>query len=204
MSNKTPIPDFIQLAAEIKTNASRFAAVESVKFFKESFVKGGFTNSTFTKWKQSSSPLANKRTMQNTYKLMHSIRKETATLNKIVIIADSEYATIHNEGGTIIVTAQMKKFFWAKYYEFSGAKTRTAKTKAESKNKTNRSLNAKAEFCKRIALMKVGTKIKIPQRQFIGHSDRLMSSLDVMLAGSIKTQFQNQIISIESNNLNTI
>jgi len=31
----------------------------------------------------------------------------------LVVIADSDYADIHNSGGTIEVTARMKRYFWA-------------------------------------------------------------------------------------------
>ncbi len=54
------------------------------------------------------------------------------------------YASIHNEGGQITVTAKMKRFFWAKYKE------------------------TKEEAWKRMALMKVGKVIKMPKRRFIG------------------------------------
>lgn len=54
------------------------------------------------------------------------------------------YASVHNEGGRITVTAKMKRFFWYKYKQ------------------------TKDEGWKRMALMKTGRVITIPQRQFIG------------------------------------
>lgn len=54
------------------------------------------------------------------------------------------YTTLHNEGGKITVTAKMKRFFWYKYKQ------------------------TKDEAWKRMALMKTGKVIKMPQRQFIG------------------------------------
>lgn len=54
------------------------------------------------------------------------------------------YTTLHNEGGKITVTAKMKRFFWYKYKQ------------------------TKDEAWKRMALMKVGRVIVMPQRQFIG------------------------------------
>lgn len=54
------------------------------------------------------------------------------------------YTTLHNEGGKITVTAKMKRFFWYKYKQ------------------------TKDEAWKRMALMKTGKVITIPQRQFIG------------------------------------
>ncbi len=54
------------------------------------------------------------------------------------------YTTQHNEGGKITVTAKMKRFFWYKYKQ------------------------TKDEAWKRMALMKVGKAITMPQRRFIG------------------------------------
>lgn len=54
------------------------------------------------------------------------------------------YTTTHNEGGKIPVTDKMKRYFWAKFM----------KTKDES--------------WRRMALMKVGKVITMPERRFIG------------------------------------
>lgn len=181
----------MQMAKELKKNASRYAASESVKFFKESFVKGGFTDASFQKWQQTSNPLAGKRTMYKSGNLMRSIKKQSASMSRVVVMADSEYADIHNKGGYIVVTAQMKKFFWAKYYEFVGGVT-TNKRNAVSLNKQNRSLGAKAKFCKAMALKPVGSKIKIPQHQFMGHSKILMKDFDQWFGEVIKNQIEPQ------------
>ena len=54
------------------------------------------------------------------------------------------YTALHNEGGKITVTAKMKRFFRAKYKE------------------------TKDESWRRMALMKVGKVITMPERRFIG------------------------------------
>ena len=54
------------------------------------------------------------------------------------------YASIHNEGGKITVTAKMKRYFWAKF------------------------MQTKDESWRRMALMKVGKVITMPERRFIG------------------------------------
>lgn len=81
------------------------------------------------------------------------------------------YAALHNEGGTIAVTPQMKKFFWAMYYKFSGAAS-------GSGGKQQRSLNEEAEMWKRLALKKVGSQITIEQRQFIGFHPELRTHIE--------------------------
>jgi phage gpG-like protein len=117
---------------------------------------------------------------------MRSIKKQSATLSRVVVIADSDYADIHNNGGYITVTAQMKKYFWAKYYEF-GQK------------------GLKAEYCKGLALKEVGSKIKIPQHQFMGDSQTLMQNFDDWFGKVIRTQvepkFNNPTINFEFKNV---
>jgi len=77
------------------------------------------------------------------------------------------YADIQNSGGEITVTTKMKKYFWAKYYELTKGIT-TKKDGSTRSTAQNRALSADAQFYKNLALMKVGSKIKIPARQFIG------------------------------------
>lgn len=78
----------------------------------------------------------------------------------IVFTSNLPYASIHNEGGEIKVTPQMKKFFWAKYYE--------SKTQADRPNAWNTQIASQAATWKAMALQPVGKRIKIEQRQFIG------------------------------------
>jgi phage gpG-like protein len=158
-------------------DVARMAAVESVKFFKESFVKGGFTDSSFAKWEDRGSPLGGKKLMYNTGTLKQSIRTSEVDERRMVVTSETRYSAIHNEGGTITVTMNMKKHWWKMYYFFAGQIKKTKKGQV-AKTKKNQKLNAKAEFCKRMALMKVGSKIKIPKRQFIGESQKLFSLLE--------------------------
>ena len=192
-NNQFPIPDFLQVAKDLRKLASRYAASESIKFFQDSFVKEGFTDTSFTKWEKSGSPLAGKRAMYKTGKLMQSFRKRQVTMDRIVIEADSEYADIHNSGGTITVTPQMQKFWWAQYYKFAGQVTFNVSKKKMANTKRNRSNNTKAEFCKRMALMKVGSKITIPQRQFMGHSQTMLKQFEDFLLKEANTIFKQHL-----------
>lgn len=81
-----------------------------------------------------------------------------------------DYATIHNEGGDITVTAQMKKFFWAMYYKAGAAIGKGSSLR-------NDRLSGEAATWKALALMKVGQKIKIPQRKFIGDHPMVDASI---------------------------
>ena len=88
--------------------------------------------------------------------------------NKILFTSSLPYASIHNEGGTITITAKMKKFFWAMYYKSNNAVVFSTKTKAARNNQRNKTLSTEADYWKALALKKVGDKLVIPQRQIIG------------------------------------
>lgn len=180
MANTNKTINFAYMRKHLLRDTARMAGIESVKFFKESFRKGGFTDTSFKQWAGRNSPLGGKKLMYNTGTLMQSIQKTEESAKRIVVSSGTAYSAIHNDGGYIVVTAQMKKYFWALYYRAAGRITKTKRGK-QSNSRDNRRSNAKAEFCKRMALMKVGSKIKIPQRQFMGESAALMNDLDQKL-----------------------
>ena len=100
-----------------------------------------------------------------------------------VIIRNTEiYAATHNDGEDIGVTERMKRFFWAKHLE---DKKRLG---AES---------PEAEFWKRMALKKPGSKITIPQRHFLGPGpavDRIVQDvINKELQEYINTHFNGKI-----------
>ena len=207
MNKTNNIPDFAKMAKQLIKNAARYAGGESVKFFRESFVRQGFLNKSLTPWRKTTNPLAGKRTLYNTGTLMSSIRKTKGTTKQVVVESATNYSEIHNEGGEIIVTEKMKRFFWAKYCEISGIKknnvgktvwkdqTNIKKKKdgTMSQAKANLRTNAKAEFCKAMALKPVGSKIKIDRRQFMGHSDTMMKQFEAFFQGEIEIQFKQHL-----------
>lgn len=78
------------------------------------------------------------------------------------------YAQIHNEGGEITVTDRMKKYFWSQYYKRGLVGGMYSKAKGKKNRQKAESISKEAEFWRAMALKKVGSKIKIPQRQFMG------------------------------------
>jgi len=109
--------------------------------------------------------------------------KSTSTGNSIHFSSSLPYASIHNEGGTITVTAKMKKYFWAMFMKAAGGR------------KSNR-LSQEADFFKAMALKKVGSKIKIEKRQFIGpHSeiDVVVDRLFKQHLSSFETRINQQL-----------
>ncbi len=100
-------------------------------------------------------------------KLRRSIRSEI-TPNGITFSSSMPYAQIHNEGGEIVVTEKMKRYFWAMHYKCTNAVKPTKTGKAANSQRTQR-LTEEAKQWRAMALKKTGSKIKIPKRQFIGH-----------------------------------
>ncbi|WP_107039953.1 phage virion morphogenesis protein [Brumimicrobium mesophilum] len=92
--------------------------------------------------------------------LRQSIDSTISNYN-IIYTSSLPYASIHNEGGEITVTKKMKSFFWAMYYKTSGAVSGKG-------SQRDIAMSSEAKQWKNMALMKVGKKIKIEQRQFIG------------------------------------
>ena len=107
-------------------------------------------------------------------KLRRSIRAQV-TSNSVSWSSSEPYAAIHNEGGTITVTAKMKRYFWAKFYELAG-KVRHKKNGSTSRSSVK--LSKQAEFYRNLALMRVGSKIKIPQRQFLGDAPEVHACIE--------------------------
>ena len=92
-----------------------------------------------------------------------------------VIIRNNEvYAATHNDGADIGVTERMKRFFWAKHME---DKTRLGENSPE------------AEFWKRMALKKPGSRIHIPRRHFLGPS----KEVDAIVQKTINNELQEFI-----------
>lgn len=85
---------------------------------------------------------------------------------KVLIQNRLVYAPVHNYGGEITVTKKMKGYFWGRYREAGGY----------NKGK----MSKEAEFWRNMALKKVGSTIRIPQRQFMGEHpevDRLVRDI---------------------------
>lgn len=102
--------------------------------------------------------------------------------NEVKFSSDVPYAAIQNNGGTIIVTAAMKRFFWAMHYKASGART---KARTQSGSQRNKQLSGEAGYWKALALKKVGSKLVIPQRKFIGSHPSLKPRIDTIVSNHL-------------------
>lgn len=176
------VPNFAEIALKIKKGRPRVVAIESMKFFKESFSKGGFTDTAFQKWQEGKSPFRGKKTLigkDNTMNLMQSIRILEESEKRVKTGTDLNYSEIHNDGGMITMTFKMKKYFWWRYYQIVGQNKKSASAQARN--------NAMAQYCRNMALMKIGSKIRIPKRQYIGESQTLFKTLDKWFASVVES-----------------
>lgn len=136
-------------------------------------------------WNQTN--LINKRgsLMARTNTLRRSI-KATIQNQSIVFHSPLPYATIHNNGGEITVTENMKRFFWAMYYKSFGAITFNVRSKAMANTAKNKKLSTEANQWKALALQKTGTKMKIEQRQFIGEHPLMVAQIKKIVGENLK------------------
>ncbi|MDE6361331.1 MAG: phage virion morphogenesis protein [Muribaculaceae bacterium] len=122
--------------------------------------------------------------------LRRSVRSEIKE-SSIVFRSDHPAAAIHNEGGEIIVTEKMKKFFWRKYFNATGSFGRK-KDGSMRNTKRNHQLSDEADFWKAMALKKVGSKIRIPQRQFLGTSPEVEAAVRQIIEDNL-TEYIKEI-----------
>lgn len=132
--------------------------------FDRNFERQAFFNDAWTRRK--SPPRPGGTILVDTGTLRRSIRSRS-TDDSITFYTDLPYAAIHNDGGEIVVTEKMKRFFWHKYYEATGSFGR--KKNGERRNdKRTRQLSTEADFWRFMALKRAGTTIRIPRRRFLG------------------------------------
>lgn len=121
-------------------------------------------------WESTKFPNRKGSLMMRTGKTRRSIKDKQSGTN-ISWTSSLPHASLMNEGGEVVVTAKMKRFFWAMFFKSDGAITmKRDKNAAVVMRDTSRNkrLSAEAQMWRNLALQKVGAKMKIKQRQFIG------------------------------------
>lgn len=141
--------------------------------FQSGFRQGGFQDNGTQAWQRKKRPDKYGPLMSSRQNLYGSIYYQPDDY-RVNVGTTVPYAEIHNEGGEIVVTPRMKRFFWAKYRETNGGSWR------------RNAKNEEAEFWKTLALKKVGAKIHIPQRKFIGESQELNKKINQKIGDEIE------------------
>lgn len=157
--------------------------------FQEGFRQGGFQDNGTQAWQRKKRPDKYGPLMSSRQNLYGSIYYHPDDYS-VTVGTSVPYAEIHNEGGEIVVTPRMKRFFRAKAYEAAGTFGRK-KTNgmAPKKQKTisdrqfyawmhTATLTPEAEFWCALSMKPVGATIKIPKRQFIGESLELTDKIN--------------------------
>lgn len=111
-----------------------------------------------------------------------------STEKSIIFYTTHPAAEIHNEGGEIVVTRKMKRYFWYRYYEATGSFGRK-KSGEIRRDKRTVQLSDEAQFWKFMAMMKEGNTIKIPRRQFLGTSPEVEKAVRDIVEENITEYF---------------
>lgn len=168
-------------------NIMRDLRVELSDEFDKNFERQAFFSET---WQRRKSPLRpGGTTLVDTGALRRSIGSRIEG-DSIVFTTTLPYAAVHNEGGEIAVTERMKRYFWARYYEASGSFGRR-KDGSPRRDKRTRQLTTAAEWWKCMALMKVGRKIRIPKRAFLGYAPEVEQSAREIIEENLEEYFNN-------------
>lgn len=173
---------------EIFRQILRDIDVELKEEFDQNFERQAFFSEA---WQRRRSPLRpGGHILVDTGDLRRSIRSEIRD-SSIVFLTDHPAAAIHNEGGEIVVTEKMKRFFWYKYYSATGSFGRK-KDGSRRNDKRTLQLSGEADFWKAMALMRVGSKIRIPQRKFLGTSPEVETAVRQIIEENL-TEYINNI-----------
>lgn len=84
----------------------------------------------------------------------------------------------------------MKRFFWYKYYSATGSFGRK-KDGSRRNDKRTLQLSDEADFWKAMALMRVGNKIRIPQRKFLGTSPEVEAAVRQIIEENLNEYVNN-------------
>lgn len=162
----------------------------AVNMFKDNFTEGGFFGQTWEepirrKLSFNGARGKNGTLLSGSSHLMRSFEKNIKTPGRVVIRNPVEYAAIHNDGGTITVTAKMKRYFMAKFIETKGSMSRTKKGKL-GKNKRNQGLSREAQFYLAMAHKQEGSQIRMPKRRFMGNHPVLTKKISDIIYNELK------------------
>lgn len=164
--------------------------------FQTGFRQGGFQDNGTQTWQRKKRPDKYGPLMSSRQNLYGSIYYHPDDY-RVTVGTSVPYAEIHNEGGEIVFTQRMKRFFRAKAYEAAGTfgrKKTNGTTPKKQKTISDRqfyawmhtaTLTPEAEFWCALSMKPVGATIKIPKRQFIGESKELNTQIENLIEKEI-------------------
>lgn len=149
--------------------------VKLTEAFDRNFERKGFFGNG---WPETKIPNHRGSLMMRTGTLRRSIRS-TVQGSSVRWTSSVPYADLQNNGGELVITEKMKRYFWAMYYKVSVA----AKGR---KGSAQKAFSVEAEQWEALALKKVGDKLKIPKRQFIGDHPEVKRMVDDIVNFNMK------------------
>ena len=178
MRRKADISDFEKkidaLLSTYKKLPTEIATI-AVNFSKERFRDQAWLDKTKSKWKprKTKRGRTGKRSqtlLVDTGRLKRSIRKIKATPKQVIIGTDVPYAQIHNDGGTINKSVNVKSHVIKSHRRKSHTRERKGRTE-KIKAQTVKAYTVKAHTRK--------MNTKIPARRFIGNSYTLTRRIEL-------------------------
>ena len=161
--------------------------VELLQEFDRNFTRQAFFNEQWQRKRRDNG----KPILTDTGTLRRSIGAEVKE-NAVTFYSTEDYALIHQNGGIIKVTPRMKRYFWYRYMNAVGKKSKR-KDGSFGRTKKNAQLDEDAEFFKAMALKRVGSSIRIPQRRFIG----MHPSVEAKVRAIIERNFESMINEVD-------
>lgn len=147
------------------------AAVIAVNFSKERFVKKNWVDKTETTWEKTKKRKGS--TLIKSGRLKRSIRKVHVGADYVIIGTDAPYARIHNDGGTIEGTEEVRSH-----------QRRAHKRKTYTRS--NKRIKAGVVRAHSVQSYKRKFKRTFIQRKFIGESQCLTNQLTNMMQTEIQ------------------
>ena len=156
-------PDFLKVAKKMKLDVRRYAKTFCLQWFRNSFQEQGFTDASFVAWEKRKEPdrrYGGAILVDTTY-LRNSLDIMNEGSDSVQFGTEVPYAGLHNNGGRMRVVQYVR------------AHTRTRKGVREQVKAHSRKIDT-----------------TFPKRQFIGHSEKMMSSMDAWLSKEIEKRFK--------------
>ena len=171
-----------QIAQAYASRWPRIMGKLAIDHFQDNFRRAGYIDTSLEPWEQTLrqqlpfNGAAGRYTplLSRSNHLMRSIDARPSH-GATTVFADTPYAAAQNDGATIPITPQMRRFFWAKHTE---AKQSHGK------------YNPEATFWRNMAITKKQL-LRIPKRQFIGPSRRLTQNITQTLLKDLSNILQS-------------
>jgi hypothetical protein len=167
-NNEQYFREVIQKYRKLLAKSKDAIGLIAVELFNESFQKQGqiMGNGVVKDWPKRgfAPPSQTSRFLLLKRGTLRRSIKHRKKANGVEIQSNTPYSVLQNDGGEIIVTPKMRRFFWAMYFKHANKLTYNIADKSMVDNKRNQKQNAEAEFWIKMAMAKT---ITVKARPFV-------------------------------------